>query len=105
MSILITSDNFEQIVTNATKPVIIDVFAEWCGPCQQMAPIFKQLSEEMPEYTFAKINVDESRDLAVHYGVTSIPTFIFIKDNNVVGKVTGYLPKNDLVAKIKQLFA
>ena len=99
----ITKENFDHVVTNSNKPVIIDVYADWCGPCQQMAPLYEELSQEMTEYTFTKLNVDESRELAVKYSVTSIPTFVFLKNNEVVGKITGYIAKNDLSAKIKEL--
>lgn len=103
MPTLITQDTFESLVTNSNKPVIIDVFAEWCGPCQQMAPLFAELEKEMPTYAFAKINVDESRELAIKFGVTSIPTFVYIKSGNVVGKTTGYISKEDLRKKITEL--
>jgi thioredoxin 1 len=103
MPTLITQETFESLVTKSSKPVIIDVFAEWCGPCQQMAPVFAELEKEMPAYSFAKINVDESRDLAITFGVTSIPTFVYIKNGQVVGKTIGYLSKEDLRKKITEL--
>lgn len=104
MPITITKDNFEKEVKGAEKPVIIDVYASWCGPCQQMMPIFEELDKEHGDtYKFVKLNVDESRDLAVQYGVTSIPTFVFIKNGQVVGKETGYIAKEDLLEKIKEL--
>lgn len=106
MSITVTKDNFEQEIKNEKKPIIIDVFASWCGPCQHMEPIFQELEQEMSsQYKFVKINVDESRDLSIQYGVTSIPTFIFIKNNEVKGKATGYMSNEDLKAKIEQTFA
>ena len=104
MPIAVTKDNYEQEVTNATKPTIVEVYAPWCGPCQQMMPIVEELEKEMGDtYKFVKINVDESRDLAVQFGVTSIPTFVFIKGGEVKGKETGYIAKEDLQAKIKEL--
>ncbi len=99
----LTKKNIAEIIEKSTKPVIIDVFAPWCGPCLQMAPAFEQLAEELgAHYTFVKLNVDEERDLAMHYSVTSIPTFIFIKNNNIIGRETGYMPKETLAAKIKE---
>jgi len=105
MPVTITHENYEEQIENATKPVIIDVYADWCGPCQQMAPLFDELSQELSSnYIFAKLNVDESRDLAVKFGVTSIPTFIFMKNGEILGKETGYMSKEDLRAKIEESF-
>ncbi len=102
--ITLNSQNFEQEITNSDKPVIIDVFAVWCGPCQYMIPIFEELSKEMSDkYKFAKVNVDEERDIAVKYNVSSIPTFVFLKDSNVVGRELGFIEKETLKAKIEEL--
>ncbi len=104
--ITLNNQNLEQVVEKSTKPVIIDVFATWCGPCKYMAPILDELEEELGDkYTFAKFNVEESRDLAIKYGVTSFPTFIFIKDNKVIGKVIGARSKEDFQDKIELYFA
>jgi thioredoxin 1 len=102
MVIAVTKDNFEKEVLKSTKPVIIDIYAVWCGPCQQVKPIFESLSKEMPEYVFASINVDEARDLAIQYGVTSIPTFIFIKDGELKGKEVGPLGKDGMKERIAE---
>lgn len=103
MPISITNENFESDIQQSSKPVVLDVYATWCGPCQQMAPIFEELEKELGDtYLFAKLNVDESRELSIQFGVTSIPTFLFIKDANVVGKEIGYLSKDDLRKKIKE---
>lgn len=102
MAISITQQNFEQEITQSTQPIIIDVYATWCGPCQQMSPIIDELEQEMgSNYKFVKLNVDDARDISIRYGVTSIPTFIFIKDNVVKGKETGYMSKEMLVEKIE----
>jgi thioredoxin 1 len=104
MPIAVTKENYDAEVKDAKKPIVIDVFATWCGPCQQMKPIFKQLEEEHGDkYKFVTVNVDESRDLAVQFGVTSIPTFVFMKDGHVQGKETGYIAKEDLLEKIESL--
>jgi len=103
MILTITKDNVVKEVQESKKPVVIDVYATWCGPCQYMKPIFEQLAKELGDkYVFGQLNVDESRELSISYGVTSVPTFIFIKDNKVVGKATGYMPKEELESKIKQ---
>lgn len=105
MVISLNTHNFSQEVEQATKPVIIDVFATWCGPCMHMKPIFEQLAQELGhKYAFMQLNVDEARELAVHYKVTSVPTFIFIKNNEVLAKVTGAISKEDLKSKLDEVF-
>lgn len=102
MPILITKENFEQEITKSNKPIILDIFATWCGPCQQMMPLVEELEKELGnQYKFAKLNVDESRELAIQYGVTSIPTFVFIKNNQVKAKEIGYMNKDELGKKIQ----
>jgi thioredoxin 1 len=98
----ITSENFESEVMQSDKPVVLDIFATWCGPCQQMAPVFEELATELGNtYKFAKLNVDESRDVAIKLGATSIPTFVFVKNGEIKGKEIGYMSKEDLLAKIE----
>lgn len=101
MATHITKANFTQEVEQAKLPIIIDVYASWCGPCQMMEPIFQSLEKEMGnEYKFLKLNVDEARDLSIEYGVTSVPTFLFIKNNQIMGRETGYMDKEELKKKI-----
>lgn len=104
MPLQITMSNVKEI-TASDRPVVIDIYADWCGPCQQMAPVFHELEKEMPDIKFVKINVDEARELAIQYGVTSIPTFIFMKHNEVVGRSTGYMAKDDLAERITELLS
>jgi thioredoxin 1 len=104
MPIIITKDNFEHEVTQSKLPVVLDVYATWCGPCLQMEPIFEELELEYGnKYKFVKLNVDESRELAINYGVTAVPTFIFIKNNEIKGKETGFQTKAALITKITEL--
>jgi thioredoxin 1 len=105
-SISITQENFKQEVEQSTKPVVVDVYASWCGPCQQMQPIFAALEKEMGEqYKFVQLNVDEARELSIKFGITSVPTFLFIKNGQVLSKEVGYRSKSDLQAAITKIFA
>ena len=102
MAIAITQDNFEKEIQQETKPVVLDVYASWCGPCQQMMPIVEELEQELGDtYKFAKLNVDEARDISIKYGVISVPTFLFIQNGEVKGKETGYMSKEVLKEKIE----
>jgi len=105
MAVEINQDNVVKEIGESQKPVIMEVYASWCGPCKQMMPIFEELEKELKDkYTFAKLNVDDARDISIQYGVTSVPTFIFIKNGQVLGKETGYIAKEDLKAKIETIF-
>lgn len=102
MPLIITQDNFEKEIKQAQKPVILDFYASWCGPCQQMKPIVEELEKELGNsYIFAQLNVDEARDISITYGVTSVPTFLFVDKGQVKGKETGYMSKEQLREKIK----
>lgn len=103
MIVTLTKENFSQEIEKSDKPIVIDVSATWCGPCQQMKPIFEQLAKELGDtYKFAELNVDEARDLAIKFNVTSVPTFIFMNNGEIKGKERGYMPANDLKAKIEE---
>lgn len=103
MAITITADNFDAEINKSSKPVVIDIYATWCGPCQQMAPIFDSLEKELgTNYTFAKLNVDQARNISINFGVTSVPTFLFIKNGEVKGRETGFMSKETLTKKITQ---
>lgn len=103
MAIDINQQNLAKEIQQESKPIVMDVYASWCGPCQQMAPIFEELEKEMTGYKFTKLNVDEARDISIKYGVISVPTFLFIKNGEVKGKETGYMPKDVLKEKIEAI--
>ena len=105
MAVSITPENHDDAIKNASKPVVLDIYATWCGPCQQMDPILEELEKEFGhEYIFAKLNVDEARDVSIRFGVTSVPTFIFIHNGQVKRKETGYMDKEMLQEIINESF-
>jgi len=106
MAIAITPENHEKEIKQSTQPIILDIYATWCGPCQQMDPIMEELEKELGnQYKFAKLNVDEGREISIkEYGVTSVPTFIFIKNGEIKGKETGYISKDKMRDKITEAF-
>lgn len=97
--IKLTSENFEQEVLKAEKPVLVDFYADWCGPCQMMAPVIEEISEEV-DAKVCKINIDEEMEIAQKYGVMSIPTFIVFKDGGVAKKDLGAKPKSAVLAML-----
>ena len=103
MAVIITKENIEAEINKSSNPVIVKVYATWCGPCQQMKPIFDELEKEFSNaYTFAELNVDNARDISIQYGITSVPTFLFIKNGEVMGRETGFINKDDLINKMNE---
>jgi len=103
MAIIITKENIEAEINQSSKPALVKVYATWCGPCQQMKPIFNELEKEFSNvYTFAELNVDDERDISIQYSITSVPTFLFIKNGEVVGRETGFINKDDLINKMNE---
>ena len=101
MSVLtITNSNFENEVLNSDRPVLIDFWASWCGPCRMLSPIVDELAEEREDIKVGKVNVDEEQELAEKFGVMSIPTLIVFKDGEVVNQATGARPKNAILELI-----
>ena len=93
----VTKENFDNEVMQADKPVFIDFWASWCGPCKMVSPVVDQLSEEVSDVKFAKVNVDEQPELARQFQVMSIPTMVLIKEGKVVDTTIGAQPKEDIV--------
>ena len=99
MSVLhITKENFEAEVLHSDKPVLVDFFATWCGPCRMVAPVVEEIAAERPDYLVGKVNVDEEMELAMEFGIISIPTLIVINNGEVARKVVGYRPKPEILA-------
>lgn len=102
MAIDINEENFKQEIENSDKPVVLDVYADWCPPCKMMMPVFEELENKHgTTYKFAKLNVDHARQISIQLGVSSIPTFIFIKGGKIVAKETGYQSEEDMLDLIK----
>ena len=95
-TVQITKDNFDELVINGTKPVLLDFWATWCGPCRMIAPILEQIAAQRDDIIIGKVNVDEEMDLAMEYGVSSIPTLILMKDGMAVDQAVGYMPREDI---------
>ena len=97
----ITDDNFEDTVLNSDTPIVVDFWAEWCGPCKMIAPSLEQLADEyVGTFKVGKLNVDDNRETAMKYGIRSIPTLLVIKEGDVAEQIVGAHPKDTLKDKI-----
>ena len=101
MAKVFTTDNFETEVLNAEKPVLVDFWATWCGPCQTMGPVVDELAQELTDVKVGKVNVDEQMVLAREYKVMSIPTFLVFKDGKVAERTLGVQEKSELEQLIR----
>lgn len=101
MAIEITDSNFEELVLKSDKPVLVDFWAEWCGPCRMVGPVVEEISAEYQgKALVGKLNVDNNPNISMKYGIRSIPTILFIKNGEVVDKQVGAAPKATLTAKL-----
>ena len=98
----ITKENFEAEVEKAESLVVIDLYADWCGPCKMLAPVIHELENEYTDVKFCKVNVDEEGELADAFKVTSIPMVAFVKNNTFVDVSVGYVPKEKLAKLIEE---
>ncbi len=98
--ITVTKENFET-VKNSEKTVLLDFYADWCGPCRMVSPIVEEIAEENPQYTVGKINVDDEPSLAQEFGVMSIPTLVVMKNGEVVQQSVGARPKQQILEMLE----
>ncbi|MGL6104660.1 thioredoxin [Romboutsia sp.] len=100
---VINMDEFNNEVANASGVAVIDFYATWCGPCKMLAPIFQEVEHEFEgKAKFFKVDIDQSLDLARQYNVSSVPTMMIFRDGELVETLVGFMPKENLVSKIKQ---
>ena len=94
----ITKDNFQELVLNAGKEVLLDFWAPWCGPCRMVSPIVDEIAQERKDVLVGKVNVDEEMELAAQFQVMSIPTLVVLKKGQVVNRVVGARPKDAILS-------
>ncbi len=99
--LIITENNFNDEVLRSEQTVLLDFWADWCGPCRMLAPVIAELANEHPEIKVGKVNVDEQVGLATKFGIVSIPTIVVMKNGVIIETAIGYKPKAELEALIK----
>ncbi|MBN2778805.1 MAG: thioredoxin [Bacteroidales bacterium] len=104
MAVEINEQNFEELVLNSGKPVVLDFWAVWCGPCRMIAPFIEEMHNEYGDKAIiGKVDVDSNNEIAMKYGIRNIPTVLFLKNGEVADKVVGAVPKTTLTAKLDSL--
>ena len=94
---VLNKENFEENVLKNENPVVVDFWAPWCGPCRMLSPVVDQVAEEIEGVSFGKVNVDEEKELASHYGIMSIPALVLFRDGKAVDSMVGFRPKERVV--------
>ena len=105
MSVLkVSNENYKEEVLDSEKTVLVDFYADWCGPCKMMVPVVEEISEELQDKVkVCKVNVDENQDLAMQYGIMSIPTLVFIKNGKLEKTLVGLRDKQELISVLEQM--
>ena len=104
MALEVNDDNFDEVVIKSDKPVVVDFWAEWCGPCRMVSPIMEEISEEYSgKALVVKCDVDSSPGVSAKYGIRNIPTILFFKNGKIADKQIGAVPKSNFVTKLKAL--
>jgi len=104
MAMQFTDENFDKEVLKSDKPVLVDFWAQWCGPCQMMGPIVEELAKEVEgKYKIGKLNVDENRETAAKYGIMSIPTLMIFKGGKAVKQLVGVQAKENLKSELEKI--
>ena len=102
MSVIkISKENFASEVLNSNKPVLLDFYADWCGPCRMVSPLVEQIAEENPLYLVGKINVDSEPEIAQAFGIVSIPTLVVLKNGKIAAQSVGAKPKQKILAMLE----
>ena len=101
MTVEVTAQNFDEEVLNYKGKVLVDFWAEWCGPCMMLGPVIEEVSEEVDDVKFCKVNCDEARDIALQFGIMTIPNLIVFENGEQINQSIGYIEKEDVLNLIK----
>lgn len=101
MTVNVTAENFDEEVLNYNGKVLVDFWAEWCGPCMMLGPVIEEVSEEVDDVKFCKVNCDEARDVALQFGIMTIPNLIVFENGEQINQSIGYIEKEDVLKLIK----